>query len=1126
MAPYTKPETVLRRSEELLSVNQPMSALASISEIFSSKRFRQTPLASLEPIMLRFIDLCVLLRKTRTVKEGLHMYKNVAQNTSVSSVETVIQHFITKSKEKLVEALAKVDEIEGPLVKDQATDTAEAKASVEVDDLEATETPESLLLSTVSEEKSRDRTYRELVTPWLRSLWEAYRTALDILRNNARLENVYQQIATEAFEFCLTHTRKTEFRRLAETLRSNLTSSQKYANQAHSINLSDPEVLQRHLDTRFHQLNTSVKLELWQESFRTAEDINGLISLSKKTPKNNVMCSFYEKMIKVFGVGESHLFHAAAYNKYYAIQVNSLADQPEKLEKLASLVLLSALAVPIVNSNAPANELAKKGRENEDESSNLSKSKAGRLASILGLTSLPTRTNLVKDTLIRGTLKKSSADLQALYQILEVDFHPLSITRKIRPILQRLSEDPETVRYVEPLKEVVMTRLFQQLSQVYDSIELTRIIKLASFGNAEPDNLNQTRIKVEKFLMEACKRGELEITLDHSTGSIKFADRMFENGLNNQMSASLSMSDQPPTLLGLSTDVPLVPSQSQANNHVLQPNSASLLRTHLTRLASALSISLKHISPTLSGATDTTSDHLQLAKTAAIQILHSEGPKQRKMLLKRKLIIEERKRKVEEQRQKQDMEDAKAKALRLIQIQEEQQLRLQKQNKEREIKKMKDEADKIRAAEAEKVAIALATQAGLNVDIKNLKGVDTNTIIQMGVEQIEKDKKELASKLKTVNKRLDHTERALRREEIPLLDEDYRLQQIRDEANARKLQTELLEGLRAKHASELEIRKKLETMLPDFLAFKESVANKRGHDYKKAEEQARIKIEKAKAERRKEKIQELKAAKARAREEERLRIEREEAERVRAEEEAKLEEERRLKQIEIEEEERAFKAKAEAKAKADREVRERERAAAAEMAAKQAAREEEALARREARKVTDRNVSSPATHSPGSTTPASGGVWRRGAAAAAEAGSTPPLPSSNPPAQPVTVGLERTSSKTGEARPQNLAGLAKPGGWRARQAAAGTSGESTPTIGLSRPSSGIGAKRSTTTPMESPKLNGSPGRKDDGEWNEVVKPTSYRPPQSRTNTSGGSGLNHNRTTSGRGGTGAGSSGRW
>lgn len=512
----------------------------------------------------------------------------------------------------------------------------------------------------------------------------------------------------------MTHTRKTEFRRLAETLRSNLTSSQKYANQAHSINLSDPEVLQRHLDTRFQQLNTSVKLELWQESFRTAEDINGLIGLSKKVPKNHVMCSFYEKMVKVFGVGENYLFHAAAYNKYYAIQVNVLADQPEKLEKLASLVLLSALAVPIVNTNAATADVTKKSRDNEDEQNNLSKTKSGRLASLLGLSSLPTRTNLLKDTLNRGTLKKSSTDLQSLYEILEVDFHPLSITSKIQPILQRLSEDAETVRYVEPLKEVVLTRLFQQLSQVYDSLKLTRIIKLASFGNTASPDLNQTRIRVEKFLMEACKRGELEITLDHSTESIKFADRMFENGVNNQMSANHYIGEQP-TLLGIGEQA-IFPCQTSATSSVLQPNSATLLRTHLTRLASALSISLSHISPTLSAAPSVIS--LQQTKHAAVQILQSEGPKQRKMLLKRKLVIEERKRKVEEQRQKQDIEDAKAKALRLIQIQEEQQLRLQKQNKEREIKKLKDEADKIRAAEAEKVAIALATQAGLNVDIK------------------------------------------------------------------------------------------------------------------------------------------------------------------------------------------------------------------------------------------------------------------------------------------------------------------------------------------------------------------------------------------------------------------------
>ena len=175
MAPFSKPETVLKQAEGLVSVGQSHAALQSLSEMFSSKRFRSTPLTSLEPIMIRFVELCVDLRKGRTAKEGLMQYKNIAQNTSVASIESVISRFV-----QLADAKVR-----------QAQEMA-AVIAVDVDDLEASETPESILLGAVSGDQNKDRTDRALVTPWLKFLWESYRTSLETLKNNARLEVIYQ----------------------------------------------------------------------------------------------------------------------------------------------------------------------------------------------------------------------------------------------------------------------------------------------------------------------------------------------------------------------------------------------------------------------------------------------------------------------------------------------------------------------------------------------------------------------------------------------------------------------------------------------------------------------------------------------------------------------------------------------------------------------------------------------------------------------------------------------------------------------------------------------------------------------------------------------------------------------
>ncbi|RUS22411.1 hypothetical protein BC937DRAFT_89318 [Endogone sp. FLAS-F59071] len=88
MAPfYARPENALKRSEELIAVGQHGAALQTLHDVVISKRSRSVPLANMEPIMLKFVELCVNLRKGKLAKEGLHQYKNIAQNTSVSTIE-------------------------------------------------------------------------------------------------------------------------------------------------------------------------------------------------------------------------------------------------------------------------------------------------------------------------------------------------------------------------------------------------------------------------------------------------------------------------------------------------------------------------------------------------------------------------------------------------------------------------------------------------------------------------------------------------------------------------------------------------------------------------------------------------------------------------------------------------------------------------------------------------------------------------------------------------------------------------------------------------------------------------------------------------------------------------------
>lgn len=282
----------------------------------------------------------------------------------------------------------------------------------------------------------------------------------------------------------------------------------------------------------------------------------------------------------------------------------------------------------------------------------------------------------------RHVLKRVSPELQALYNILEVDFHPLSITTKIEPILAALEKDPETARYVEPLKDVVLARLFQQLAQVYASLKIDRIIKLAGFSSDADKEV--TRKRVERFVTEACRQGDLDVTIDHASGSIKFDEDLF----GSDAIVSVSAHDS------------------------LQPSAAALLRTHLTRLASTLYATLDVVSPDSSPIAAAL-----ISRTLAFASLELRCAEEREMLVTRNRIIVRRQELADEQSARKQKEDAHQRTVRAAQKAEEDAKKQKDDIKAREMERIRKDLAAQKKAEAVKLAETLAAKSGLKVDL-------------------------------------------------------------------------------------------------------------------------------------------------------------------------------------------------------------------------------------------------------------------------------------------------------------------------------------------------------------------------------------------------------------------------
>ena len=157
---------------------------------------------------MRLIDICVSnLSHQRLLKDDVSHYRNICQHVNVGSLEKVLEHLRDTAEEKLAQVKAE------NLKDDKARDELAR-------DMETEDSPEDLLLIAGGGTKTAEE--KDKVAPAMKYLLDTYKLVLDTLRQNSKLLKLYSDTVTRAIDFCITYNRKTDFKRIGETLNSHL----------------------------------------------------------------------------------------------------------------------------------------------------------------------------------------------------------------------------------------------------------------------------------------------------------------------------------------------------------------------------------------------------------------------------------------------------------------------------------------------------------------------------------------------------------------------------------------------------------------------------------------------------------------------------------------------------------------------------------------------------------------------------------------------------------------------------------------------------------------------------------------------------------------------------------------
>lgn len=814
--PPLRPENALKRADELISVGQRPAALQSLYDYLTARRIRWAQPSAIEPIVFRFLELGVELKRGRFIKDGLHQYKKLVQGSpeGLASVGAVARKYIDLVETKMASEQAKAEELQ----------------KEEDDDLEGGITPENLLISAYQQDQSVGGFNDEAVTSWLKFTWESYRAVLDLLRNNSHLEITYSGVVSRSMQFCLKYNRKNEFKRLAEMLRQHLDAANYQQNKSGSniVDLGDDSTLQRYLEQRFHLVNVCVKLELWHEAFKSIEDVYHLMKMSKKQPKPSTLANYYENLAKVFYISGNQTLHTAAWQKFYKLYLTNEKAKEEELQRYASIVMLSALAIQ------------------PDYLPTVGYDPQMRLNRLLNFESKPTKKETLEAALQEDVYSRVDPEVKQLYELLEVNYNASTIKEDLASLLSKLTSKSYFADYSSSLRSLIVRKIFVSASQEHEVINIDELYKMATL----PAPLDMTYWDLEKALLQAAIEDYVSFQIDHEANTVTFVQDPFdafssstaipeeEEQQEEEEVEQKALEDEVDE--GEETEVDEV---NENEETAAEPEPVVTRNAYIRRALISLSSALYE---TEGFKEASYLDKVRMARESLIA-------QTQEIIEETKRISEERAKRSQERKQEylasvamnaeQDVE------LRQKRIMEERaaiEARMEEEAQRRLVEKKKRELEALKLREVKNFIDEVNKKGQVYIDPEQAKNMDIKDARKIIVEQLSKDQQELDERMNFALKKLDHYERALRKVELPLLQKEADALKDVDLGKYEAMKQKILQSAKAEHEAKLADHQRLTQVFSDYEKLKNRLRSQYDEKFGKVRAENQAKLDAAK----------------------------------------------------------------------------------------------------------------------------------------------------------------------------------------------------------------------------------------------------------------------------------------